>query len=187
MDSVTRYARALRDVGVAVGEPPARRGFPPSVFSALPRLFERAGNNDRGSITAFYTVLLEDEEVGADPVGEEVRSLLDGHIVLARRLAMAHHYPAIDVLASVSRVMPRIATAAQQSAAAVLRRRLAKYYEIETLIQIGEYKPGGDKEADEAVDSIAAIRALLQQPAAALSSFDASRRALLALCGQHAP
>ncbi|MGH8031558.1 MAG: FliI/YscN family ATPase, partial [Luteimonas sp.] len=102
LDSVTRFARALRDVGLAVGEPPARRGYPPSVFSALPRLFERAGNNEHGSITAFYTVLAEDED-GGDPIVEEVRSILDGHIVLSRKLAAAYHYPAIDVLTSLSR------------------------------------------------------------------------------------
>lgn len=171
MDSVTRYARALRDVGLAVGEPPARRGFPPSVFSALPRLFERAGNDERGSITAFYTVLLEDEEPGADPIGEEVRSILDGHIVLSRRLAQAAHYPAIDVLSSASRVMPRVAAEPHQRAAANLRRLLVKHAEIELLIQVGEYKPGADREADEAVARIAAIRELLRQPAQKLDAY----------------
>ncbi|MGO4777954.1 EscN/YscN/HrcN family type III secretion system ATPase, partial [Lysobacter sp. 2RAB21] len=113
VDSVTRFARALRDVGLAIGEPPARRGFPPSVFSAMPRLFERAGNNDKGSITAFYTVLMEGED-GDDPVAEEVRSILDGHIVLSRKLAAAYHYPAIDVLTSLSRTMPRVADEGHQ-------------------------------------------------------------------------
>ena len=171
MDSVTRYARALRDVGLAVGEPPARRGFPPSVFSALPRLFERTGNDEHGSITAFYTVLLEDEEPGADPIGEEVRSILDGHIVLSRKLAQAAHYPAIDVLSSASRVMPRVVAEAHQRAAANLRRLLAKHAEIELLIQVGEYKPGADREADEAVNRITAIRELLRQPAQKLNPY----------------
>jgi type III secretion protein N (ATPase) len=174
MDSVTRYARALRDVGLAVGEPPVRGGFPPSVFSALPKLFERAGNDAGGSITAFYTVLLEDEEAGADPVGEEVRSILDGHVLLSRRLAQAAHYPAIDVLASASRVMPRVASKRHQQAAARLRRVLAKYAEIELLIQIGEYKSGSDAEADEAVQKIAAVRELLRQPPQQLERFDAT-------------
>ncbi|MBS7458779.1 FliI/YscN family ATPase [Coralloluteibacterium stylophorae] len=165
LDSVTRFARALRDVGLAVGEPPARRGFPPSVFSELPRLFERAGNNDRGTITAFYTVLMEDED-GGDPVAEEVRSILDGHIVLSRKLAAAHHYPAIDVLASASRVMSRVAGESHRRAAAGLRQVLAKYAEIELLIQLGEYKPGSDREADAAIEKIAAARALLRQSAA---------------------
>src|SRR5699024_2849342 len=153
MDSVTRFARALRDVGLAMGEPPARRGFTPSVFSALPRLFERAGANRHGTITAFYTVLMEDED-GNDPVAEEVRSILDGHIYLSRRLAQADHYPAIDVLDSASRVMPRVATPEHMQAAGVLRRHLAKYREIEMLLQLGEYKAGNDAEADAAIARI---------------------------------
>jgi type III secretion protein N (ATPase) len=176
LDSVTRFARALRDVGLAVGEPPARRGYPPSVFSALPRLFERTGNNEHGSITAFYTVLLEDEE--GDPIGEEVRSILDGHVYLSRKLAAANHYPAIDVLASASRVMPRVAQPAHLRAAASLRKQLAKYQDVELLLQIGEYKRGSDAEADEAIRNIPAIRKLLQQPADQLSGFDESVVAL---------
>jgi type III secretion protein N (ATPase) len=176
LDSVTRFARALRDVGLAVGEPPARRGYPPSVFSALPRLFERTGNNERGSITAFYAVLLEDEE--GDPIGEEVRSILDGHIYLSRKLAAANHFPAIDVLASASRVMPRVAQPAHLRAAASLRKQLAKYQDVELLLQIGEYKRGSDAEADEAIRNIPAIRKLLQQPADQLSGFDESVVAL---------
>jgi type III secretion protein N (ATPase) len=176
LDSVTRFARALRDVGLAVGEPPARRGYPPSVFSALPRLFERTGNNEHGSITAFYTVLLEDEE--GDPVGEEVRSILDGHIYLSRKLASANHFPAIDVLASASRVMPRVAQPAHLRAAASLRKQLAKYQDVELLLQIGEYKRGSDAEADEAIRNVPAIRKLLQQSADQLSGFDESVAAL---------
>jgi ATP synthase in type III secretion protein N len=176
LDSVTRFARALRDVGLAVGEPPARRGYPPSVFSALPRLFERSGNNEHGSITAFYTVLLEDEE--GDPIGEEVRSILDGHIYLSRKLAAASHYPAIDVLASASRVMPRVAQAPHQRAAAALRKQLAKYQDVELLLQIGEYKKGSDAEADDAIRNIQAIRRLLQQPAEQSHGFEESVAAL---------
>ncbi len=176
LDSVTRFARALRDVGLAVGEPPARRGYPPSVFSALPRLFERTGNNDRGSITAFYTILLEDEE--GDPIGEEVRSILDGHVYLSRKLAAANNYPAIDVLASASRVMSRVAQPAHLRAAGLLRKHLAKYQDVELLLQIGEYKKGSDAEADEAIRVIPAIRKLLQQPAEQLARFDESVAAL---------
>jgi type III secretion protein N (ATPase) len=176
LDSVTRFARALRDVGLAVGEPPARRGYPPSVFSALPRLFERTGNNELGSVTAFYTVLLEDEE--GDPIGEEVRSILDGHIYLSRKLAAANHFPAIDVLASASRVMPRVAQPAHLHAAASIRKQLAKYQDVELLLQIGEYKRGSDAEADEAIRNIPAIRKLLQQPADQLSGFDDNVMAL---------
>jgi type III secretion protein N (ATPase) len=179
LDSVTRFARALRDVGLAVGEPPARRGYPPSVFSALPRLFERTGNNERGSITAFYTVLLEDEE--GDPIGEEVRSILDGHIYLSRKLAAASHYPAIDVLASASRVMPRVAQPAHLRAAALLRKHLAKYQDVELLLQIGEYKRGSDAEADEAIRTIPAIRKLLQQPSDQRSGFEESVAALVGM------
>lgn len=171
MDSVTRFARALRDVGLAMGEPPARRGFTPSVFSALPRLFERAGNNDRGTITAFYTVLIEEEE-GGDPVGEEVRSILDGHIYLSKKLAAANHYPAIDVLSSASRVMPRVTSPEHREAAGLLRRYLAKYRDIELLIQLGEYRAGNDPEADVAVAKIGEINDFLRQPADTLGAYD---------------
>jgi type III secretion protein N (ATPase) len=176
LDSVTRFARALRDVGLAVGEPPARRGYPPSVFSTLPRLFERSGNNDRGSITAFYTVLLEDEE--GDPIGDEVRSILDGHIHLSRKLAAANQFPAIDVLASASRTMHRVAGPQHLEAAAALRRQLAKYQEVELLVQIGEYKAGSDAQADEAIRNIDPIRRFLRQPASSLSEFDDNVRLL---------
>ena len=179
LDSVTRFARALRDVGLAVGEPPARRGFPPSVFSSLPGLFERSGNNDRGSITAFYTVLLEDEE--GDPIGDEVRSILDGHIHLSRKLAAANHFPAIDVLSSASRVMSRVVTAQHQRAAGALRKQLAKFQDMELLLQIGEYKAGSDAEADAAIRNIGPIRQFLQQPPQDLSTFEASTHALAEL------
>jgi len=164
MDSVTRFARALREIGLSVGEPAVRRGFPPSVFAELPRLFERAGAIEGGSITAFYTVLIEDEE-GGDPIGEEVRSILDGHVYLSRKLAQANHYPAIDPLTSLSRVFPRVTSPEHQAAAGKVRAWLAKYAEIEFLLQIGEYRPGGDPLADEAVHRMPALRALLQQGA----------------------
>jgi len=176
------FARALRDVGLAVGEPPARRGYPPSVFSALPRLFERAGNDAHGSITAFYTILMEEED-GSDPIAEEVRSILDGHVILSRKLASAYHYPAIDVLASASRVMPRVTDAQHQRRAGMLRKTIAKYQDLELLIQMGEYKPGADAEADFAVRNIGAVRALLQQPAHALAEFGAATRGLEELFG----
>ena len=162
MDSVTRYARALRDVGLAAGEMPARHGFPPSVFAELPRLFERAGTAPQGSITAFYTVLMEDEDSGG-PIEEEMRSILDGHIVLSRKLASAAHYPAIDSLKSISRVMSRLASPEHEATAQQARRLLAKYQEIELLIQLGEYKAGGDAEADAAVQRIGGLRKLLRQ------------------------
>lgn len=162
MDSVTRYARALREIGLAAGEPPVRRGYPPSVFAELPRLFERAGCDEHGSITAFYTVLAEDEEAG-DPLVEEVRSILDGHIVLSRELAAAGHYPAIDVLASASRVYARVASPAQRAAAARVRALLARHAEVRFLLQVGEYRAGSDALADEAIARLPAIEALLRQ------------------------
>ncbi len=182
MDSATRFARALRDVGLAVGEPPARRGYPPSVFSELPRLFERSGNNELGSITAFYTVLMEDED-GSDPIAEEVRSILDGHIVLSRKLAASYHYPAIDVLASTSRVMGRVVDEEHVRAAGQLRKYIAKHQEIELLLQLGEYKPGSDADADFAVARIDAIRELLRQPPSYLSPFGEAVEGLRSLFG----
>ena len=182
MDSATRFARALRDVGLAVGEPPARRGYPPSVFSELPRLFERSGTNERGSITAFYTVLMEEED-GSDPVAEEGRSILDGHIVLSRKLAAAYHYPAIDMLGSASRVMGRVASPEHVLAAGQLRKYLAKHQEIELLLQLGEYKPGSDADADFAVARIESMRQLLRQPPSYLSSFDEALDGLRRLFG----
>jgi ATP synthase in type III secretion protein N len=161
MDSVTRFARALREIGLAAGEPAVRRGFPPSVFAELPRLFERTGCDSVGAITALYAVLMEDEE--GDPIGEEVRSLLDGHIQLSRKLAAKGHYPAIDVLASLSRLSPKLAGHAQQQAATGLRAMLAKLDEIELLVQLGEYQPGRDRLADRALKERAAIDAYLRQ------------------------
>lgn len=162
VDSVTRLARALRDIGLAAGEPPTRRGFPPSVFSTLPKLFERAGMGARGSITAFYTVLVEGEE-SADPIAEETRSLLDGHIVLSEKLAASGHYPAIDILVSKSRVMNNVVTSDHKKAAARVRELVAKHREIELLVQVGEYRPGNDPVADEAIRKIDDINRFLRQ------------------------
>ncbi len=163
MDSVTRYARALREIGLAGGEPPARRGYPPSVFAELPKLLERAGNGEHGSITAFYTVLMEDEET-ADPIAEEVRSILDGHLVLSRRLAAAGQYPAIDPLHSLSRLMTSLVPAAQNRAAEAVRSMMAKYAEVELLLQVGEYKAGSDPLADRAIACRDKLQAFLRQP-----------------------
>jgi ATP synthase in type III secretion protein N len=162
VDSVTRCARALREIGLSVGEPAVRRGFPPSVFAELPRLFERAGNDAAGSITAFYAVLAEDED-GSDPVAEEVRAILDGHIVLTRELAEAGHYPAIDVLASTSRVFGRVADAPHREAAQRLRALAAKHREIRFLLQVGEYRSGSDALADAAIERWPQIDAFLRQ------------------------
>jgi type III secretion protein N (ATPase) len=164
MDSATRFARALREIGLSAGEPPVRRGFPPSVFAELPRLFERAGTDAQGAITGVYTVLMEDED-NSDPVAEEVRSILDGHIVLTRKLGAAGHYPAIDILSSLSRLFPRLATPDHRAAAMRVRALMAKYAEIEFLVQVGEYRPGADPMADKAIAARAEIEALLRQDA----------------------
>jgi type III secretion protein N (ATPase) len=180
MDSTTRYARALREIGLSIGEPPVRRGFPPSVFAEMPRLFERAGNNNKGSITAFYTVLLEDED-NSDPVAEEVRSILDGHIVLSRQLGQANHYPAIDVLASVSRTFNRVTAPEHQKAAGHVRSLMAKHAEIKFLLQVGEYKVGSDPIADESINKLPAIHALLKQRAEEATSYDQTIKQLRSL------
>ncbi len=179
MDSVTRFARAQREIGLAAGEPPTRRGFPPSVFSELPKLMERAGNNDKGSITALYTVLVEGDDM-TEPIADETRSILDGHIVLSRKLAAKNHYPAIDVQASVSRVMNSIVTKDHKKAAQRLRQILAKYASVELLVQIGEYKKGADAEADDAIAHIERVNSFLKQGLAEKSEFDETVRALQA-------
>jgi type III secretion protein N (ATPase) len=162
MDSVTRFARAQREIGLAAGEPPTRRGFPPSVFATLPKLMERVGMNDKGSITALYTVLVEGDDM-TEPIADETRSILDGHIILSRKLAAGNHYPAIDVLASASRVMTAICGKEHKRAAGRLRELLSKYQDVELLVKIGEYKRGADKTTDEAIDKIEAIREFLRQ------------------------
>ena len=162
MDSVTRFARAQREIGLAAGEPPTRRGYPPSVFATLPKLMERVGMNDKGSITALYTVLVEGDDM-TEPIADETRSILDGHIVLSRKLAAQNHYPAIDVMASASRVMGAVVSKHHKTAAGRLRELMAKYAEVELLVKIGEYKRGADKTTDEAIDKIEAIRAFLRQ------------------------
>ena len=177
MDSVTRFGRALREIGLAAGEPPTRRGFPPSVFSTLPRLMERAGNSDKGSITALYTVLVEGDDM-TEPIADETRSILDGHIVLSRKLASAGHYPAIDVLASVSRVMGAAASPEHMGLARSIRQILAKYQEIELLVQIGEYHKGADAEGDAALEKIAAVNAFLRQGLDERSSFEETLSAM---------
>lgn len=163
VDSITRYCRALRDVASAAGEPAARRGFPPSVFAALPRMIERAGSDGAASITALYTVLVEGA-IGSDPVSEEVMSLLDGHIILSPDLAAAGHYPAIDVLGSRSRVMRNVCGKDHLDDAAHVRRLLAAYKKSEILIRLGEYHAGNDPELDEAVAKHERILAFLRQP-----------------------
>ncbi|HYO63795.1 MAG TPA: type III secretion system ATPase SctN [Pyrinomonadaceae bacterium] len=162
MDSVTRFARALREVGLAAGEPPARAGFPPSVFAELPRLLERTGNSARGSVTAFYTVLVEGDDM-TEPIADETRSILDGHIVLSRALASAGHYPAIDIGQSVSRVMTTVAAPPHVEAARRLREVLATYEAQKDLILIGAYKKGSDPRTDYAISKLDAVNTFLRQ------------------------
>ena len=163
VDSVTRLAMAQREVGLAAGEPPATRGYTPSVFAMLPRLLERAGTSDgTGSITGLYTVLVEGDDMN-EPVADTVRGILDGHIVLSRRLAGRGHYPAIDVLQSISRSMSDIVSREVIQAASEMREILASYQETEDLLTIGAYKPGQNARVDRAVKKIDAVRAFLKQ------------------------
>lgn len=180
MDSVTRFARALREVGLAAGEPPARAGFTPSVFSTLPKLLERSGNSDKGSITAFYTVLVAGDDMN-EPVSDEVRSILDGHIILSSELARQFHYPAIDVLSSASRILPHIVSEEHLQLIGKVREVLANYRKNELLIRIGEYKPGSDKNADFAIKYIDKVNQFLKQKITEPSTFEETLQQLKAL------
>src|SRR5574344_2058205 len=161
-DSVTRFAHAQREIGLATGEPPAQRGYPPSVFDMLPKLLERAGTNDKGSITAFYTVLVDGDDMN-EPITDKVRGTLDGHIVLNRKLAQAYHYPAIDVLQSISRLSKRVTGKATQKACGKIRSLMALYAENEMMITTGIYQKGNSPEIDEAVEKHQAIEDFLKQ------------------------
>jgi FliI/YscN family ATPase len=162
MDSVTRLAMAQREIGLGAGEPPALRGYPPSVFSLLPRLLERAGNTEFGTITGFFTVLVEGDDM-TEPVADTVRSILDGHIVLARSLAERNHYPAIDVLASVSRVMPAVVDKGHLRVAGAIRAALAEYEGARDLIEVGAYAPGSNPAIDEAISLRPSLETFLCQ------------------------
>ncbi|WP_221303403.1 type III secretion system ATPase SctN [Pseudomonas sp. JAI115] len=170
MDSLTRFARAAREIGLAAGEPYGPSGYPASFFAHLPRLLERAGPSSTGSITGIYTVLVEGDNLN-EPVADEVRSILDGHIVLSRTLAEANHYPAIDIAASVSRIMSQVVSEEHRQLAARLRRLMAAYKEIELLVRVGEYQHGQDPQADEALACHAAIRQFLCQSVTEKVSF----------------
>lgn len=162
MDSVTRYAMANREIGLAIGEPPTMKGYPPSVFSALSRLLERAGTSDEGTITAFYAVLVESDDL-TEPITDAVRGTLDGHIVLTRELAAQNHFPAIDVLQSTSRVMPSIVSQPHLDAAGRLRELLATYERSRDLVTIGAYQAGTDPRLDEALQRLPSIEGFLRQ------------------------
>jgi type III secretion protein N (ATPase) len=181
-DSLTRFARAQREVGLAAGEPPARQGYPPSVFQALPRLLERTGPRARGCITAVYTVLVAGGDQD-EPIADEVRGLLDGHVVLDRRLAERGHFPAIDVLASVSRVMAQVASPAHRAAAARVRRLLATWEQQRDLILLGAYRRGADPAVDEAMDRWPALEAFLREEDGEESTLEETVARLLAAAG----
>jgi type III secretion protein N (ATPase) len=180
MDSLTRFARAQREVGLAAGEPPARHGFPPSVFALLPRLLERAGNAQGGSITALYTVLVAGGDMD-EPIADEARGILDGHIVLSRALCERNHWPAIDVLASLSRVMEFVADKEHRQAAARVREILATYEQNRDLIALGAYKSGSDPRIDRAIAKHDAITMFLRQGLHESVHPEETRKRLLAL------
>ena len=171
MDSITRFAMAQREVGLAIGEPPTTRGYPPSVFSVLPKLLERAGTTEEGSITGIYTVLVEGDDMN-DPIGDAVRSILDGHIVLSRNLASRGHYPAIDVLESISRLMIDVTGEEHQFLAQKIRSVMSVYRDAEDLINIGAYVEGSNSEIDTAIRLMPAIRTFLQQGLSETSRFE---------------
>ncbi|ACZ76745.1 MULTISPECIES: type III secretion system ATPase SctN [Dickeya] len=171
IDSLTRFARAQREIGLALGEPQGRGGLPPSVYTLLPRLVERAGQTRQGAITALYSVLIEQDSMN-DPVADEVRSLIDGHIVLSRRLAERNHYPAIDVLMSLSRTMSNVVDTEHTRNANAVRRLMAAYKQVEMLIRLGEYQPGHDALTDAAVNANDDINRFLQQAMREPQSFD---------------
>jgi flagellum-specific ATP synthase len=162
MDSLTRFAMAQREIGLATGEPPVARGYTPSIYSALPKLLERTGNFENGSITGIYTVLVEGDDVN-EPISDTVRGIIDGHIVLSRKIAMQNHYPAIDVLGSVSRLMNDIVGEEQLDVAGKLRNLLSVYTENADLINIGAYKSGTNKLLDEAIAKMDGINQFLRQ------------------------
>ena len=182
IDSLTRFARAQREIGLAAGEPLGRGGLPPSVYSLLPRLVERAGLTRDGVITAIYTVLIEQDSM-SDPVADEVRSLLDGHIVLSRKLAERGHYPAVDVLASLSRILSNVATSEHIQAGTGLRRLLSAYQQIELMLKLGEYQAGNDALTDLAVDSRSAVDDFLRQDLREPSPMEATLDQLTELTG----
>jgi FliI/YscN family ATPase len=183
MDSLTRFALAQREIGLAAGEPPASRGYPPSVLSSLPRLVERTGNSDRGSITAIYTVLVEGDDL-QEPISDTVRGLLDGHVVLTRKLANANHYPAVDVLQSVSRVMPELVDETHRAAAATLRRMLSALQEAEDLIAVGAYQRGTQPLLDAAIALRPEWTQYLRQDLHERSDFASARQRLIELAGK---
>ena len=185
MDSLTRFSMAQREIGLAAGDPPVTRGYPPSVYSEMPKLLERAGNSDKGSITGLYTVLVDGDDFN-EPITDTARGILDGHIVLSRKLAQKNHYPAIDVLASISRVMSSIATKEHKTMAGKLKNVMATYQEAEDLINIGAYKAGSNNNIDYAIEKIDQVNAFLCQSTEDKFDFDEVVGALEQMFGESA-
>ena len=183
MDSVTRFAMAQREVGLTIGEPPATRGYTPSVFALLPRLLERAGTSEKGSITGIYTVLVDGDDMN-EPIADAVRSILDGHIVLSRKIAAQNHFPAIDIMPSVSRVMNEVVSPEHLKAAQQMRQLMAVYRDAEDLIHIGAYVKGSSAKIDEAVQKIDAINAFLCQGIFEVDSYADTEKKLIAISGR---
>ncbi|MDR7856271.1 flagellar protein export ATPase FliI [Tissierella sp.] len=171
MDSLTRFSLAQREIGLAIGEPPVTRGFTPSVFAMMPKLLERTGTSDKGTITGLYTVLVDGDDL-TEPVTDTARGILDGHIVLSRKIANSNHYPAIDILASISRVMPSITSKEHMKLASSIKDIMAVYHEAEDLINIGAYKKGANKKIDIAIDSIDDINNFLKQETNTAPTFE---------------
>jgi flagellum-specific ATP synthase len=185
-DTVTRFARAQREIGLAIGEPPANRGYTPSVFSLLPKLLERAGTSERGSITGFYSVLVEGDDLD-EPIADAVRGHLDGHLVLSRKLAERAHYPAVDVLASLSRLADKVCGPTVRQACARLRRLLAVHRDAEDLISVGAYVQGTNPEIDAAVQKMPALNRFLTQAVEERFSLSDTLKALGELSGLEIP
>jgi flagellum-specific ATP synthase len=185
-DSITRFAHAQREIGLSAGEPPAQRGYPPSVFEMIPKLLERAGTNDRGSITGVYTVLVDGDDM-TEAITDKVRGTIDGHIILSRRLAARFHYPAIDVLASISRLANRVNGASIKEATAKVRKLMAAYAENEDMIMVGAYQDGSSAEIDEAKAAHKAIEVFLTQDEMEKCPIDDTMRRLSELSGVDIP
>ena len=171
MDSLTRYCMAQREIGLSVGEPPVVRGYTPSIYATLPKLLERSGNFEKGSITGIYTVLVEGDDSN-EPISDTVRGIIDGHIMLSRKVAMRNHYPAIDVLGSISRLMSQIIEPEHKKVANEIRKIMSVYQENQDLISIGAYKAGSNPDLDYAISKIKSINSFLQQPVDAGQHFE---------------
>lgn len=185
-DSVTRFARAQREIGLAIGETPATRGYTPSVFDTMPKLLERCGTSDKGTITGFYTILVDGDDMD-EPIADTVRGILDGHLVLSRRLAHRYHYPAVDVLSSISRLAPVVSGPVSQKASGYIRRLLAVYAEAEDLIDVGAYKSGTNPAIDEAIEKKQDIDAFLIQAVEERAPIADTLKALASLANMEIP